>query len=78
MEIGFIMIMLGMATISFVYVYVSYAHSHRKCSNCKYFRHHPRSKYRGTCGGTGVIHLPWEDGCGKWKRKPIKALEGEE
>lgn len=78
MEIGFIVIMLGLTTISFVSVYIPYTHSHRKCSNCKFFSYCPHSKYRGTCQGTGAVHLPWEQGCDNWKRKPIKALEGEE
>lgn len=78
MEIGFIIIMLGLVVISSTYVYVSYAHSHRKCGNCKFFRYCSYSKYRGTCLDTGAIHLPLEQGCDNWKRKPIKALEGEE
>lgn len=74
MELYFVAIMAGIVFLVAIFLYLTYAHSHRKCKNCEFFHMNPKSKVSGRCCGFGEHRFYWEL-CGHWKRKHIKVLE---
>ncbi len=76
MELGFLIIMLGICFLVVTFLYLTHTNEHRKCENCKFFHTHPSSSISGTCKGS-AHRFKWDTGCREWKRKPIKYLEEE-
>ncbi len=69
MEVGFFMIMLGLAVIVAT-VACNLSSGRRKCGNCKYFNKTPGSKHIGDCPlkkkiGLSMV-MDYEEGCNLW------------